>query len=353
MFLLYGFLLYALCFYAPVHAQEVILEDKMTQPTEHVKEEPTFSLQSEDLVLSSREADLINFFLRPITFSADGLASYFQYTYNHPQYAEHLPYNFAHMIQFLEYGEQHDQDASFSLSVIKLFTQKVKACPFIDGSSFATIVPHLAKALQPYIVKKEASFLGEIQSKLKLHMTNIFSKYFSYFQSNPDAFMDALSKQIAQQTNQLQTQQHVDVAHVKKDILRFFELCINKLILPADNIVESWEKINEIADSFYDTLQLQIFTGETACDDIAWSLIHRFCFILKLSHKTVSKDVYNQIMRDIRTKSFRLFQTEEQEKFILSKKNFLLQELDRYKHLAYPKQKQKDKLKSIMQSLEL
>lgn len=353
MFLLSCFIFFSFCFYAPINAETTTLPDKVTQQQEHVKEAPALSLKMDELNFASQKEDVTTFFLRPITFNADGLSSYFQYIYNHPKYAEHLSYNLAHMIQFLEYGEQHDQDASFALSVIKLFTQKIKAAPFVDGHSFEFMISHIAKGLQPYMVKKESSFIGEVQSKLKLHMTNIFSKYFSYFQSSPDAFMDALAKQIAQQTNQLQTQQHVDIAHVQKDILRFFEVCINKLILPADDIVESWNKVNEIANRFYDTLQLKIFTGETACDDICWSLIHRFCFILKLSHKSIPKDVYNQIMRDIRTKSFKLFYTEEQEKFIQSKKNFLLQELGRYKRLAYPKKHKKDKLQTIMRSLEI
>lgn len=323
----------------------------MAQQPEEVKNDFSLNLESEEFVLSSQEADLINFFLRPVAFTPEGLSSYFQNVYNHPSYAEHLPYNFSHMIQFLEYGEQNNQDASFALSVIKLFTQKVKACPFIDATSFVVSIPHLTKMLTPYVQKKDASFLGEMQTKLKTHMTNIFSKYFSFFQSNPDSFMDALAKQIAQQTNHLHTQQHVDVAYLKKDFLRFFELCINKLILPADDMLESWNKINEIADAFHESMKTESFTGVTAYDDLCWSLIHRFCYILKLSHKTVPKDLYNKIMQEIRNKSFNLLKTEEQEKFIQTKKAFLLENIDRYKHLAYPRKKQASKLERIMQGL--
>lgn len=353
MFLLCSFLVCSLLFCTP--AKSVVSlnrsENTMAQQQKDVKVAPSFEFNENGFILSSQESDLINFFLRPIAFTPEGLSSYFQNVYNHPSYAEHLPYNFAHMIQFLEYGEQNDQDASFALSVIKLFTQKVKACPFIDATSFIVTIPHLTNMLTPYIQKKEASFLGDMKTKLKNHMTNIFSKYFSFFQSNPDAFMDALSKQIAQQTNHLHTQQHVDVAYLKKDFLRFFELCINKLILPADDMLESWSKIKEIADAFHENMKTKCFTGITAYDDICWSLIHRFCYILNLSYKTVPKETYNKMMQEICTQQIKLLKTEEQEKFIQTKKEFLLQKLDYYKHRAYPRKKKAHKLEQIMKTL--
>ena len=254
------------------------------------------------------------------------------------------------MIQFLEYGEQNDQDTGFALSVIKLFMQKIKGSPFIDGHSFLITIPHLTNVLQLYVKKKEASFLGDMKTKLKEHMTNIFSKYFSYFQSKPEAFMDALSKQIAHQTNDFYTQQHVDVAHLKKDILRFFELCINKLILPADDILESWEKVNQIADELHVSLQANIFTGETAFDDICWSLVHRFCYILNLNYRQVPQYTYNKLLQKLRTESCKLLQTEEQEKVLQTKRSFLIAKVEQYKKRAYPPKKQEDKLGKIMSS---
>jgi hypothetical protein len=310
-----------------------------------------FTIESTEFDIASQKNDLINFFLRPITFTPDGLASYFENVYNHPGYAEHLAYNISHMVQFLEYGEQNNQDAAFAISVIKLFTQKIKAAAFIDATNFIITIPHLTKILQPYAQKKAASFLGEMQSKLKNHMTNIFSKYFSFFQSDADAFMDALAKQIAQQTNHLHTQQHVDVAYLKKDFLRFFEICINKLILPADDMLESWHTINQIADAFYLSMNTECFTGISAYDDLAWSLIHRFCYILNLSYRTISQEMYNKIMQEIQNKELHLLKTEEQEKFILTKRGFLLQTLDRYKHLAHPRAKKTNSLETIMDSL--
>jgi len=350
MFLLFSFLLGSLCLTTQVYSSTPDAED--TQQITHVKKNSSQSASSiNNFLAADQEADLVTFFLRPITFTSAGLKSYFEHVYNHPKYADYLQYNLAHMIQFLEYGLEHQQDTGFALSVIKLFTQKIKACPFVDGTNFTVFVPHLANTLQPYLDKKEAGFLEDIGSKLKLHMTNVFSKYFSYFKSNPDAFMDALSKQIAQQTNQLQTEQHVDIAYLQKDLLRFFELCINKLILPADDISACWKDINATADAFHAILKNNVLTGLTAFDDLSWSLVHRFCYILQLSYKTISQDTYNKIMGDIRNQSYKLLETAEQEEFIQTKRGYLLQQLDYYKHLAYPKTKQQDSLKEIMRLL--
>jgi hypothetical protein len=273
--------------------------------------------------------DLFSYFLRPINFSKEGITHYLKYT-------EYLPYNFSHMIQFLEFGQTHNQNEAYAKSIIKLFLQKTKGCDFINSYSLITAMPKLAEALTPYMVKKEATFLQELQKSLKTRFSTIFSTYFSYFQKNPDAFLEALSEQIAKKTNEVQTQQHVDVEQIRKDILRFLETCISKLIWAPQDGYEAWIAINELATQAEQFLDKKLLSDVDAFDDICWSLIHRFCYFIDIAAEDISQETFIQIINDMHNEKLILLEIEEQENIMTSKKDFILKKIKNYCPYVYP-----------------
>lgn len=281
-------------------------------------------------------SDLFYYFMKPINFSKEGITHYFKYTYNHEKYTEYLPYNFSHMIQFLDFGQEHSQSETYAKSIIKLFLQKIKGCECVSSYSLISSMPKLADSLAPYLQKKEATFLGELQRSLKARFSNIFSTYYSYFKKNPDAFLEALSEQIAKKTNEVQTQQHVDIEHIKKDILRFLETCISKLIWSAQDGYEAWIAINELAIESEHFLHKKLLSDIDAFDDICWSLIHRFCYFLDLAGEEISQDAFIQIINDIHNEQLILLRVEEQEDVMTSKKDFLLKKIKNYCPYVYP-----------------
>jgi hypothetical protein len=280
--------------------------------------------------------DMFSFFLRPVDFSKEGITHYFKYTYNHDQYTQYLPYNFSHMIQFLEFGQKNDQNQAYAKSILKLFLQKIKGCDFINSYSFITAMPKLADSLEPYMIKQQAGFLQELQKSLKQRFSNIFSSYMSYFQKNPDAFLDALAEQIAKKTNEVQTQQHIDVEVVRKDIMRFLETCISKLIWSPTDAYQAWQAVNEIAAQADRFLDKKLLTDVDALDDICWSLIHRFCYFIDISAQEISQDVFIKIVSDIATQKSILLAIEEQENIMTPKKEFLLKKIKTYCPYVYP-----------------
>lgn len=296
--------------------------------------DPTIKKPTNSPILH-QENDLLIYFLRPIKFTQSGIEYYFTHTYNHEKYTEYLPYNFSHMIQFLEYGQENKQDERYALSIIKLFLQKIKGCDFINSYSLITAMPKLAEAFVPYVQKKEASFLQELQISLKKRFSDVFSTYNSYFQKNPDAFLDALSTQIAKKTSEVQTQQHVDIECVRKDILRFLEICMNKLVWSPQEAYDAWIAVNELAEQSHNFLEKKLIINSDALDDIYWSLIHRFCYFIDIAHEDISQETFIQIINDMHTQNLALFNIEEQEDFILNKKTYLLRKIKNYCPYAY------------------
>ena len=301
------------------------------------KVSPTFQLPLIVTAPSNDQGlDLFSYFLRPIDFSKEGITHYFKYTYNHEKYTEYLPYNFSHMIQFLEFGQIHNQNEAYAKSIIKLFLQKIKGCDFINSYSLITAMPKLGEALTPYLAKKEASFLQELQKSLKTRFSTIFSTYYSYFQKNPDAFLEALAEQIAKKTNEVQTQQHVDVEQIRKDILRFLETCISKLVWAPQDGYDAWIAINDLATQTELFLEKKLISDVDAFDDICWSLIHRFCYFIDVSAEDISQETFIQIINDMHNEKLVLLQIEEQESVMTTKKDFILKKIKNYCPYVYP-----------------
>ena len=284
--------------------------------------------------LSRKEVDLINFFCKPIEFTPDGISYYFKYVYNHPEYVHYLPYSFSHMIQFLEYGTKSGQSEVFAASIVKMFLQKIKAVSYVEAEAFAEFVPKLTQAMKPYLEKKEASFLNEMQVVLKEKLSSIFAKYFSHFQKSPDSFMNSLAEQIAKQTNQSVTKQHVEIAQLKKDVLRFLEMCANKLVWSSKDDLQVWYTCNRLAHECQLCLDQNVLCNTDALDDICWSLIHRFCYFVELSSGSLNKNFYAQVLHDLQTKPLTLVSLEEQEDLMTTKKSHLIMRMQACKDLC-------------------
>lgn len=287
-----------------------------------------------ELSLTRQEVDLVHFFSKPIEFTPDGIAYYFKYVYNHPEYVHYLPYNFSHMIQFLHYGTKSGQNEQFAASILKMFLQKIKAAPYVEAENFAEFLPKLTQAIKPYIEKKDANFLNEMQIAIKEKLSKMFSQYFTYFQKNPDSFMTTLAEQIAKQTNQSVTQQHIEVEHLKKDILRFIEMASNKLIWSSKDDVQVWYTCNRLAHECKFCLDQDVLCNQDALDDLCWSLIHRFSYFVELSCDSLSKNFYAQVLHDIQTKPLILLALEEQEDLMTSKKSHLISKMQLYQEMC-------------------
>lgn len=292
--------------------------------------------QSNNTLLTRHEADLINYFCKPIEFTPEGIAYYFKYIYNHPEYINYLPYNLSHMIQFLEYGIQTGQNEAYAASVIKMFLQKIKAAPYVEAESFVNFMGEFSKVIKPYLEKKEANFLSEMQIALKNKLSEMFARYFNVFQKSPDTFMNSLAEQIAKQTSQTVTQQHIEIEQIKKDVLRFFEICANKLIWSSKDDIQTWYCCNRLAHECQICLENSVLCDANALDDMCWSIIHRYCYFVDLSKDILSKDFYAQVLHDLQTKPLLLTALEEQEQLMISKKDHLIGKLKTCRDICCP-----------------
>jgi|GEM_PF-4432864 len=270
------------------------------------------------------EQELLNFFLKPITFSPEGISHFFKYMYNHPMYADFVAHDFSHLIQLLEFGKETHKATAYAKSVLQIFSQKIKMAPYVNAYNFYALIEHLPNYLQPYFYqeKTNASVLEKLQTQLKEYFSSMFASYFSLFKKDPDAFLNTLAQQAAKINGDSAVSYEVDHEQLRKDAVRFLEINIAKLMWDMHNTEEAWVTLHGIAQSCFELFNKKIISAEDY-NDISWSLITRFCYLLRLEKERVAPASLQNLQEQLAIQEYVLFVSQEVEDAIETKKEYV------------------------------
>ena len=84
------------------------------------------------------QEDPIAYFFTPLTFTPAGTRCFLKHIYNRREYThDFLPHKFTHFTQFLLHGKNSNQSPHYTRQVVKLFSQKLKAVPYINHAAFS------------------------------------------------------------------------------------------------------------------------------------------------------------------------------------------------------------------------
>ena len=280
-------------------------------------------LESEEST-ALREQELLNFFLKPIDFSPDGISHFFKYTYNHPMYADFVAHDFSHLIQLLEFGKETNKATAYAKSVFQLFSQKVKMSSYVNAYNFYALIEHLPTNLQPYFYqeKTKATMLEKVQKDLKEYFSSMFSTYFPVFKKDPDTFLEKLAEQAAKINGEAAITYEVDHEQLRKDVVRFLETNISKLMWDMHHLDDAWITLHGIAQTNFELFNQKIISSEDY-NDICWSLVTRFCYLLRLEKERVSSSHLHTIQDQLNSQEYVLFLCQEVEDAISTKKEYV------------------------------
>ena len=284
----------------------------------------SFSMIESEETAALREHELLNFFLKPIDFSADGISHFFKYTYNHPMYADFVAHDFSHLIQLLDFGKETNKATAYAKSVFQLYSQKVKMSSYVNAYNFYALIEHLPTNLQPYFYqeKTKATMLGKIQSDLKEYFSSMFSNYFPVFKKDPDTFLEKLAEQAAKINGEAAITYEVDHEQLRKDVVRFLECNIGKLMWDMHHLEDSWITLHGIAQTNFELYNQKIISSEDY-NDICWSLVTRFCYLLRLEKERISSAQLRAIQEQLNNQEYVLFISQEVEDAIATKKEYV------------------------------
>ncbi len=266
-------------------------------------------------------------FYAPLDVSPEGIRDFLQSVYNRQEYIEILPNNLSHFIQFLQHGKKTHQTRGFAKSVIKLFSNKLKAVQYINAYAFSLTLAELPNLLEEHFSHKRTTALDTYKETINSILYSTFLSKYDFFKKNPKDFFDSLSLEILNTIENDLPIIHEDIScdELRQTLVRFLEISLGKLIWNPSEHEKIWDNFKTISRQFEQLMEHNIINDANDIDDLYWSLIHRFCFFLEVAAPELPVEFYEAIKNDLATQQLLLLELEEQEELIETKGNYLMQ----------------------------
>lgn len=264
----------------------------------------------------------------PVDVSTEGIANFLKNVYNRKEYLDVLPNNMSHLVQFLQHGKDSQQNREYTQSVIRLFSNKLKAAQYINAYAFSLMLTEFPELVVDHFEYKRADSFDARKEMLNTILYETFLAKYDNFKKNPKDFFDALSHEILDTFHQdVPSLQNEDISadELRKTIIRFLECSVAKLIWSPDEHGKVWQNVKTIAKHFETLVEYNIITDSNDLDDLYWSLIHRFCYFLQLASPELPVEFYEEIKNDLASTELLLLELEEQEELIETKRDCLTQ----------------------------
>jgi hypothetical protein len=164
--------------------------------------------------------------------------------------------------------------------------------------------------------------LDRLQQTVTTNMYGKFSNEFDKFKEQPDQFIDELTKSIVAATTR-----EMDIESLRQATIRFLEVGLSKLIWNAKDFGKTWDNLKTVADKIATLMEFNIVDDLNDLDELFWTLTHRYCYFLDLNSTELPISFYERAKNEMATQQLVLFDLEEQESFIQSKSECVMQAL--------------------------
>ena len=267
---------------------------------------------------------------KPIVFTQAGINAFFKDRFSSPAYArDFLPYSFKHLIQLLEHGNEKDESKAYFQTMIRLFTNKVKAAPFITVEAFTTMINHLASLGQQYVTVEKNDSSNSIKKTITDLLYDKFLSHFALFKSETNLFLNTVSEHIVHIVNCNTPEQNNDssVQQIRLCTILLLENCISKLIWNPRDQEKTWGSVKKVAHNISQLHAQQIIANPNNIEDLLTSLIERYCYFIELTHGDLSLEFFLKIQEDITNECPVFLKNNNQNLFIKTNLDRLMQAL--------------------------
>ena len=257
----------------------------------------------------------------PVEPTAAGFAHFLKNSYNEPHYAQDfLPNNFAHALQFLAHGKQHQQTRSYAQSVLRLFANKLKGCEYVNAHALSELLAQLPHLLEQHFLVQRTPDINLLQTKINQLLYAKFLDKFTDFKSNPTSFFDDLTQDILEAlTVHSSDNGDVSMEELRKTVVIFCEIALGKLIWSPDDTIDTWHSVKKISQQLAVLMDYNIISDPDDLNDLFVTLIERYCFFIDLAGHGLPAQFYLQLNHELEQPTTLLLTLEEQEDYLESK----------------------------------
>lgn len=254
-------------------------------------------------------------FLEPIKFNNHGLRCFIKHVYNVPEYAtDFLPNNFFHVVQFLK--RKTDQPRNYYQSVFRMFGNKLKQTMYINPYAYSEMLDEITPLLKQSMTLEKTPAFGQLQKQISCTMYDRMLHKFDYLKLDPDAYFKELSQDIISLINSTyELSKDASVEELRKTLMVFFEMTINKLVWNPNEYEHAWRNIKIIGTQLNKLYQEDILNDQDDLNGIFITLLERFCLFLDLSYAELPLSFYAQLRQEIAEKNLFFLELEDEQFF--------------------------------------
>ncbi len=265
----------------------------------------------------------------PITMTTAGIHDYIRLVYNNPQYTQEiLPNDFSHLIQFLKHGIATKQSRAYLQSTLRLFTNKLKACPYVNACAFNELLEQLPALLQPHFLTTRTYAIDRLQKRINTVLYSQFLEKFDRFKADPNLFFSDLSHIILDELDAANAElTFISPKEMHKAVLTFLEIGLSKLMWSPYDKQATWHTVVSISEHLTQLLENSILANTDDLNDVFVSLTERYCYFLDIAANDLPISFYREVSQQVVSTTLPLLLLEEQEDFIESKAQRLLRSL--------------------------
>ena len=234
-----------------------------------------------------------------------GINHFLKNVFSNPLYAQDFfPNNPEHINELLA---KTGKDKKYVKSIFYLFSNKMKACSYINAYSFSHMLSQMSILLEPSMAIEASRSVESLKDIIFEMQYHTFKTQFPEFKLNPESFLTNLSQEIA------------DAAELRKVFTVFLEISLNKLIWNPEDQFESWQNTKIITDYLVELYRKNMLMTIEDLNSLFITLLERYCFFLDIAGTRLEVATFEKIKDDIHNNYTPLLDLEEQEQYIESK----------------------------------
>lgn len=265
--------------------------------------------------------------------SAAQLLNSIQRDLQDPRYRDILPNNFSYLVQLLDYGKHSEQNREYAHNVISLFSKLLKGSEYVNSYVFSGLIEQIPGLLKHHfstyqlegshiVLANDLDMLERLEQTISSIVYNKFATDFSTCKSNPEKFLQDLSQRIIAATSQ-----EVSMEQLRQIVIRFLEVGLSKLVWSPRDEEKTWDSVKTISHNLATLMEYNIIDDLNDIDELFWTLVHRYRYFLELHSSDMPMSFYHKIAQDMQSQKLLLFDLAEQEPFMQTKANCLMQTL--------------------------
>jgi hypothetical protein len=274
----------------------------------------------------------------------NSLSKYINEQFNSEGYAYYISTNASHLLELLEIIKCLDEFGSdkviYSYTIFKLFNDKLKSIELVDHTVIHQILDPLPKILGSYFAKKQTKYLDSIKRSIELMLQAKLTEHLTQNAYEPklNNIYSDLSKSFLE-IHQNEIEKLESENKLRNIIVRLLEHTLSKATWNSIFYQSSWQSFTTIAHLIKHLFTTGIIDDEDDIDSLYWSLVHRFNYFIEIMGSDLPVEFFDEIEDDLENELIPFLEEEEQDDFIKTKKEVLLESLlsAKTKALAFEK----------------